>query len=175
MSDNKNEHVVIAVFTNEDTADQATIALKNWEMMNDDVKFGAIGTIYKKGDKVKVKRPREAADVGRGGVIIGAIAALLSGGMILIGGFLGGAVGGILGAFVHKSIGLSEEEVQQLGNQLDDGKVAVVVTCDGDKAEGASEILTREGGQVKRVQVQDPAAVSRAAAHMEQAKEDDNA
>ena len=27
MSNNENEHVVIAVFTNEDAADQATIAL----------------------------------------------------------------------------------------------------------------------------------------------------
>ena len=175
MSDNKNEHVVIAVFTNEDAADQAIIALQNWEMINDDVKFGAIGTIYKKGDKVKVKRPRKASEWGEGGVIIGAIAALLSGGMILIGGFLGGAVGGILGAFVHKSIGLSKEEVQQLGSQLDDGKVAVVVTCDANKAEGASEVLTQEGGQVKRVQVQDPVAVSRAAAHMDETTGDDDA
>jgi hypothetical protein len=35
MSDNKNEHVVIAVFTNEDAADQAAIALKNWEKKNE--------------------------------------------------------------------------------------------------------------------------------------------
>jgi hypothetical protein len=33
MLDNTHEHVVIAVFTSEDTADQSTIALKNWEMM----------------------------------------------------------------------------------------------------------------------------------------------
>jgi hypothetical protein len=174
MTDNKNEHVVIAVFTSEDGADQATIALKNWEMMNKDVKFGAIGTIYKKRGKVKVKRPREAGEGGRGGVIIGAIAALLSGGVIVIGGFLGGAIGGILGAFVHKSIGLNKEEVQQLGNQLDGGKVAVVVTCDGDKTEGASEVLSRAGGQVKQIQVQDSAAVSTAAAHMDEATAGDD-
>ncbi len=41
MSDNKNEPVVIAVLTNDGSANQAVIVLKNREIINDGVKLRA--------------------------------------------------------------------------------------------------------------------------------------
>jgi hypothetical protein len=46
---------------------------------------------------------------------------------------VGGATGGVVGAFMKKSTHLTKEEIAQIGAELDAGRVAVVATCDEKK------------------------------------------
>ena len=47
MSDekDKNENVVIAIFDDEESANESIEGLKQWDRVNDEIKLGAIGTI----------------------------------------------------------------------------------------------------------------------------------
>ena len=149
MADDKNEHVVIAVFADQTVAEQAVDALKTWDKASSEIKLGAIGTIAKEGDKVRTHTGRKTGKGASVGAILGVIAAVLSGGVTLVGGVVGGAaLGGVVGAFMKQSLGLTEEEIQELGRKLDEGKVAVVVTCDAIEIEPVTAQLIRKGGQV---------------------------
>ena len=102
MADNKdlNENVVIGFFADKDAADEAIDGLKQWDKANDHIKFGAIGTITKDGDKVKTHVGRKT---GKGlliGATVGVIATVLTGGAAVLGAT---ALGGVMGAFFHKS------------------------------------------------------------------------
>ncbi len=111
--------------------------------------MGNIGTISKDGDKIKTNAGRKGGKGAKAGAIVGIIAGVLSGGVTLIGGALIGAVGGgVLGSFFKKSVGLTKEEITQLGVELDAGKVAVVVACDDNEVEATSTQLAQAGGKV---------------------------
>ncbi len=149
MSDNKNEHAVVAIFDNSAAADAAIGTLQNWDKANDEIKLGAIGVISKEGDKVKTHTGRKGGSGAKAGAIVGVIAGVLSGGVTLIGGALVGALGGgVLGSFFKKSIALSKEEIAQIGAELDAGRVAVVVACDDNEVEATSAQLAQAGGKV---------------------------
>jgi uncharacterized membrane protein len=165
---NKNENVVIAFFSDASAADNAVASLKNWDRANDEIKLGAVGTITKEGDKVKTHVGRRAGKGMTIGAVVGAIAAVLTGGAV-IGAALGyGALGGVLGAFFKKSTHLSQEEIDQIGAELDTGKVAVVVTCDAHEIHQTSQQLLDLGGTVRTYTV--PAeAVEEAAPALEEA------
>ena len=150
MSNNKNDHVVIAIFGSEDAAKKAAEALKNWDKASDDIKLGAIGTLAKDGDKVKTNAGRKTGSGAKVGAVLGVAAAVLSGGITLIPGVVGGALGGgVLGTFFKKSVNLTKEEIQKLGEKLDGGKVALVVAVDEAEAEATSKQLTDSGGDVQ--------------------------
>lgn len=150
MSDNLNEWVIVATFENEDAADQAVKALKSWDKASDEIKLGAVGTIFKKGEKVKTHVGRKAGKGAKVGAVLGVIAAVLSGGLTLVGGVVsGGVLGGITGAFFKKSIHLTTNEVQAIGAELDAGRVAVVVACDEEEAVPTTDQLTAAGGTIK--------------------------
>jgi len=154
MANDKNEHVVIALFADENTAEQAVGALRTWDKASSEIKLGAIGTIAKEGDKVTTRTGRKTGKGASVGAILGVIAAVLSGGLTLVGGMVGGAaLGGAVGAFMKQSLRLTEEEILELGHELDHGKVAVVVTCDPIEIEPLVEELTRQGGQVSAYDV----------------------
>ena len=68
-----------------------------------------------------------------------------------------------MGAFVHNSLGISKDDVKKLGDDLDSGKVAVVVTCPGDESDAITGQLKTEGGDVQSYEVQDQDAVDAAA------------
>ena len=127
----KNDHVVIAFFASEAAANTAIDGLKAWDKANDHMKLGAIGTISKEGDKVKTSVKRKTGKGVAIGAAVGVIGAVLTGGASLIAGAVGaGALGGVLGAFFKKSMGLTKEEIAKIGQELDAGRVAVVVPCD---------------------------------------------
>jgi hypothetical protein len=77
---------------------------------------------------------------------------------------VGGALGGITGAFFHKSLHLTKEEIEQLGTELDAGRVAVVVTCDDVEVGPTSQQLTSSGGTVRSYAVPTEALEETAAA-----------
>ena len=53
MAKQKDDHVVIALFTDEDAAKAGEKAVKKWDKSDKDVKLGNVGLIYTKGDKIK--------------------------------------------------------------------------------------------------------------------------
>lgn len=147
MTENKNDHVVIAVFDSEDFANYGIDLLKKWDNANDEVKLGAIGTITKKGDKVKTHVSHQTGKGATVGAVIGVIAAVLTGGASwIVAGLGGSALGGITGSFFKKSLHLTKDEIEALGKQLDEGKVGVVVTCDAHEVEITGKQLTQYGG-----------------------------
>ena len=85
---------IIAIFSSEDAAKQAAKDLQDWDKANDDIKLGAIGTMTKKGDKVKTHVGRKTGSGAKVGAVMGVTAAVLSGGITLVPGVVGGAVGG---------------------------------------------------------------------------------
>jgi hypothetical protein len=154
MADNKNEHLLIAIFVDQMAAEQAVDSLKAWDKASSDIKLGAIGTITKDGDKISTHVGRKTGKGASVGAILGIIAAVLSGGVTLLGGVVGGAaVGGVIGAFMKQSLHFTEEEIHALGSELDEGKVEVVVTCDPAEVEPVTAQLTRKGGQVRAYEV----------------------
>jgi uncharacterized membrane protein len=154
MAKDTNDHVVIAIFSDEDAAKQASKALQDWDKSNDDIKLGAIGTISKKGDDVKTHVGRKTGSGAKTGAAVGVVAAVLSGGLTLVPGLVYGAVGGgALGTFFKKSLNLNKEEIEELGKTLDGGKVALVVTLSENEVEPTSKELTSLGGEVHGYEV----------------------
>ncbi len=150
MSDNTNEIVVIAVFGSQGEADEAIDGLKSWDQADPDVKLGAIGTIVRHGDKLKTHVGHK---FGRGagvGAIVGMIAGVLSGGATVLGGLIAGSLLGVgVGGLMKDSLHLTKQEIEALGDELDAGKVAVVVTCDEAEIEPIVQQLETFGGTTR--------------------------
>lgn len=150
MSENKNEHVVIAFFASKEAAETAIDALKDWDHSNKEVKLGAAGLVYKEEGEVKVVAPRKT---GRGmavGAMLGVFAAVL-GPVGLIGGALvGGAFGGAIGLLLKKSVDLDEAALQEIDAQLTGGKVGVVVAVDEHEMLPTADQLKNAGGAVQQ-------------------------
>lgn len=148
--EDKNENIVIGFFADKDVADSAIDGLKQWDKVNDHIKFGAIGTITKDGDKIKTHVGRKT---GKGlliGATVGVIATVLTGGAAILGAT---ALGGVLGTFFHGSTGLTKEEIDEIGVHLDAGKVAVLVPCDDWEIESAEDFLKASHGTVQTYKV----------------------
>ena len=158
------QHLVLAFFANEDAADQAAVALKNWEKASEYMKLDAIGVLAKDNDgKVKEhKLGRQAGKKGMGiGVALGVIAAIPTGGISLVGGVLGGAAGGgVIGEFFHKGLKMTDEDVARIGRELEAGHAAVGVLTWDFETEAVAEKLKELGGtpqthEVAKVAAQD--------------------
>jgi len=161
MSDNKNEHLVTAVFDSKDKAAEAAQALKDWDKANEDIKLGAI-SVLTKNEKGKIETTNYSSrQTGKGakiGVIAGAITALLSGGLTLLGGVIGGAALGALGGSLRKQgLGLSEDDLKALAAELDAGHAALLVMCDDSEVEATTAELTTLGGKTQSKPVSDEA------------------
>jgi hypothetical protein len=71
---------------------------------------------------------------------------------------LGGAVvGGILGAFFHKGLGLSKNDLARIGGELDGEKAAVGILAKPDEAAGVIAKLAELGGAPETHEVSDEA------------------
>jgi uncharacterized membrane protein len=152
MADNKNEHVVIAIFSSEEIAHQAADTLKNWDKATEEIKLGAVGVMTADADgKVQLHIGRKAGKGAAIGAVVGVIATVLTGGVAVLGAGLlaGGTVGGVLGAFAKKSTNLTKDEIDEIGADLKDGKAAVIVTCDEYEVESTADQLTKVGGKIK--------------------------
>src|SRR5437588_3321514 len=125
MSSNDDTQLVIAIFDHVDQADAAAKGLKGWDKANDDIKLGAIGVMHQD-DKGKIKTKKYGQhNTGKGakiGLLLGVLAAVFAP-ATLIGGAIYGAVGGgVLGSFSKKSLGMSDEALNQLKTELTNGK-----------------------------------------------------
>lgn len=148
----KNQQLVLAIFPSEAQADDAATALKSWDKANEDIKLGAIGVLTKdeKGKIKKHKLGKRDTKKGIGvGLVLGIVAAVLPGITLLGGAVFGTALGGIVGAFVHKGLGMSSEELTALGKKLDGGAAAVGVVAEDFEAQAVKDQLAKLGGAVQ--------------------------
>lgn len=148
----KNQHLMLAIFPSEAEADTAAMSLKTWDKANDDIKLGAIGVLTKdeKGKIKKHKLGQRSTKKGVGvGVLLGIIAAVMPGVTLLGGVVFGSALGGVVGSFVHKGLGMSSEDLKALGAKLNDGSAAVGVVVDDVEAQAVKDELARLGGAVQ--------------------------
>ncbi len=148
---NANKNVIIAYFPSAAAAEGATVSLKGWDQANDDIKLGGIGVLTVENGEIKVENVgAKATGAGaKAGAVIGIVTGILSGGITLVGGALAGLVGGsVLGAFKHKSLGLTDGDLDTLKNELTSGKAALVVTADDDEVFPTKAKLEEFGGTV---------------------------
>lgn len=163
--ENENNNVVIAFFADRAAAESAIEGLKTWDKINYDFDLGSIGMIYKDGDKIKTKVGRKTGKGAAVGAVVGVIGAVLTGGASLIVSALGAsALGGVLGSFFKHSTQLTHEEVAQIGQELEGGRVAVLVQCDDFEIPLVTEYMEGSQGTVRTYKVPEHAVAEAAGA-----------
>lgn len=162
----KDKQLVIAYFATEAAADAAVTEIKKWDKASKEIKLGGIGILVKD-DKGKIKTHKLGSRKTGTGAIIGVIVGILSGGVSIIGGAI---VGGIIGAFFHKGLGLSKDDLAKLDTELSGGKAAVCILAEHDEAAGVAAKLAELGG-VAEVHEVSQEAVDKATADAEAAPE----
>lgn len=160
---NKNDNLIVAYYRDLDAAEYAAKQLKKWDRDDWDVKLGAIGivTLNQKSGKIEVDEigQRSAKKGSLWGTAIGATLGVLTLGVALAPGMVvGAAAGGALGALNHKSLGMSDEDREEMVEQLRRGGVALGVMCDEHEVEATKAEMARHGGEAKMYQM--PAATA---------------
>jgi uncharacterized membrane protein len=155
--------LVLALFDTEAAASGAANALIAWYEENR-IPMDAIG-VLSEDDKGKVKTHLVGARKTAGGAILLGVAALLTGGMAIGLGVIGGSiVGAGFGAMLHKGLKLSKEDGERLKAELAGGKAAVGVMAEEYDTDGLVAELTALGGQVESFEVSQEAVVEAQAA-----------
>jgi uncharacterized membrane protein len=144
---------ILAFYESEAAADEAVNQIKQWDKATKEVKLGAIGVLVKD-DKGKIKTHKLGQKKTGTFAVLGALAAILTGGATVLGGAV---VGGILGAFFHKGLGLSKDDLARIGNELDGGKAAVGILVQPSEAAGVSAKLAELGGKPETHEVSEEA------------------
>lgn len=150
QAENLNEQVIVAFFDAGEAADAAGKSLMQWDEANDDIKLGALArlTLSDK-DEVEAKRftqSKTKRDALIGGAI-GLVAGVVTGGLTLLGGALiGGGLGAGYGAATKGTLGLSEDSLADIKEQLGAGRAALVVLCDSFEVESTKDQLRQAGG-----------------------------
>jgi uncharacterized membrane protein len=162
------KQLVIAFFADEAAADSAVSNVKAWDKASEEIKLGAVGVLVKD-EKGKIKTHKLGARKTGTGVVLGVLAGILSGGITLIGGAV---VGGILGSFFRKGLGLSKDDLARIDGELSGGKAAVCVVAEPAEAAAVAAKLAELGGTPEAHDVTD-AAVAEAAEAVEAAPEED--
>jgi len=138
-----NKQLVLAFFDNQAAAESAMNELKQWDQSVQGIKFNNIGMLVKD-DKGKIKTHVEGPRRTGVGIVLGALAAVLTGGVSLI---AGAVLGGVLGHFVHKGMGMSKEDLARISGELDGGKAAVAVLVDENEVKAVTAWVTTLGGK----------------------------
>ncbi len=144
--------MVLGIFADEAAADAAVDALKTWDQASNDVKLGAIGVLVLD-DNGSLKTHKMGQRSTKKGAGIGLVLAVVAP-PTLLAGVVGG---GILGAFHHKGLGLTDEDSTRIGAELTGGKAAVGVLVPTGEAGAVAGKLTELGGDVEAHDVSDEA------------------
>jgi hypothetical protein len=135
--------IVIAMFPDEASADDAVELLKGWDTLTPDIRLNAIGVlVLDRSGKVK-EHKLGRHDTGKGagvGFVLGALAVTAATAGV------GLAVGAVAGRMVHKGLGLSLEDRSRLAGELQGGKAAVGVLAGTDEADRVAARLAELGG-----------------------------
>lgn len=140
MSD---KQVVLAIFADEAAADAAVESLKTWAKDSHE-KLDAIGVLVLDTDG-KVKDHKLGKHTVGKGSGIGLVLALAT----PVGLAAGVLAGGVAGTVHANGLGLTDDNREELGLALTDGKAAVGVLADLHEADALFTELTQLGGTVK--------------------------
>jgi hypothetical protein len=154
------KNLVLALFADEAAADAAVNAIKSWDKASDDVKLGAIGVLVKD-EKGKIKTQKLGSRQTKNGAIIGVILGILSGGVTILGGLVGGALAGSL---FRKGLSISKEEQAKLDTALNSGKAAVGLMVNANEVDLVKAKLIELGGAPEVYDISDEAVGEAAAA-----------
>ena len=163
--------LVLAIFANEAAADDAVVALKDWDKLDDQVKLDSIGVLVLD-DKGKVKQHKLGRHNTGKGAGIGFVLGLLGLGLgpILGIGLVGWVIGGaIIGRLVHKSLGMTKDDLTRIAGELQGGKAAVGVLVEEAEAPSVTEKLGDLGGDAETHPVEEDELTTAAAADAEAA------
>jgi uncharacterized membrane protein len=159
-----NKQLVVAFFESEDAADEAADEIREWDKGRGDIEMESIGILVKD-KKGKIKTHKLGKRKTGTGAVLGALAAILSGGLALIGGIV---IGGLLGSLFHKGIGLSKDDLARIDSELDAGRAAVCILTEYTEAATFSNKLAALGGEPETHEVTEEALE-----HAEAAAEED--
>ena len=138
MSEEHNQ-LLIAYFPSKDSAEKAAHELKEWDKEYENIKLGAIGIISQDDEgHIKTEKigSRATSEGAKWGILAGAVAGILTGGIGLVGGALAGlAIGSITGTMFHRGLGMSDEEKKRLEEHLMGGGVALAVMAQENQSE----------------------------------------
>ena len=152
---------IIAYFPGADKADMAANQLNAWDKANDDIKLGGVGILTWEDGKVQTRKvgSRAAGSGAKWGVALGALTGILSGGVTLIGGAVAGAAGGaVMGAFFHKSLGLSDADMDRIEKHLKSSGAVLAVMANADEVAATTQEITGLGGTVETYDVPEETA-----------------
>lgn len=150
---NMNDELVVGLYDSADGARGASESVRKWDSANKAVKLGAIAVITYDHDKEEliyeeVGQTNTKTFAGWG-TVIGATVGILSGGLGVVPGMvIGAAAGGALGAFNHKSLGMTDEQHAKLIQALKDGGAALGVMADGFEVQPVIDELAHTGGDI---------------------------
>ncbi len=176
---NKNDHLVVGLYPDEDTAKKAVDTIKEWDVWDHDVRLGAIAIMTadpkKKGGIHFSEKGQRSTKTGAGwGTAIGAAVGILSGGLALIPGMaLGAAAGGAIGSLNHRNLGLTDEQHDKILAALDGGGAAVGVMADDFEVDAVVDKMAETGGDVSHYKLPDETAAAVTAAAAAQADAED--
>lgn len=145
--------LVLAFFENETAADTAVESLMKWGKANKEMKRGAVSVLVKD-EQGKIKNHKLGKRATKSGAVVGALVGVLSGGVTVVGGAI---VGGILGSFFHKGLGLSKEDLSRIDGELSGGKAAVAVLAKPKEVDDVTAKLSKLGGTTETHKVSDDA------------------
>ena len=148
----KNQ-LVLAFFENEAAADAAVESLKKWGKAGKEIKRDAVAILVKD-EHGKIKEHKLGKRGTKTGAVVGALVGVLSGGVTVLGGAI---VGGILGSFFHKGLGLSKDDLARIDGELYSGKAAVAVLAKSKELDDVTAKLTKLGGIAETHKVSDGA------------------
>lgn len=147
-TENKNKNLVVAMYEDRTQAKEAQKSIQVWDKTEESIKLGSSAVIYKGPDSQLHWERGGVKDWKVSALVAGVVGVILGAGVLLLAG-LGAVVGGIN----TKRLGIPKEDIEALGNSLDQGKAALAVLCDDYEVEPLSAELTRLGGTITTVQV----------------------
>jgi len=167
----ENEQLLIAYFPTKESAEEAANQLKDWDKEYSKIKLGAMGIVSMNEEgQIKTEKigSRATGQGAKWGVLAGAVAGILTGGIGLVGGAVAGlAVGSAAGTIFHRGLGMSDEEKQGLEQHLQEGGVSLAVMARDEDAEAVESILSALCDEVTSCEL-DPAALE----HLQSASSD---
>ena len=144
---------VLAYFDSAAQADRAAQELLRWDKADDLVGLDTLGVLTKTAAGTLETKNLSARNTGKGALVglgLGALAAVVSGGLTLLPAAVGGAAGGgLAGSRSKRGLGLSDDDLQQLRAALEGGRAALLVLCDPHEVAVATALLTAAGGTVR--------------------------
>jgi hypothetical protein len=144
--------VVLGRFESVPPARDAAQAVVKWAADEAEVKLGPVSVISRDEQGELFTENFGRGKRGKGakvGVGVGALAAVLSGGLTLIPTAIAGALlGGAGGSLARDRVQLTSAELERIWGELEGGRGILVVQCQADDVAAVSGRITASGGHV---------------------------